>query len=150
MAERYSGQRMKLGLARSGTRTGPCVETESRHGPSPMVNWSSSYTRAAASLEPNVPLVTPEKTSEIAAASMPNNITQASHRASAAQAAHGAPAAARPRWPSTAARSCSAIATFSRTRIGHQLHCPDVEVAGSSLHHPPMGADLRALAHQAR
>src|ERR1700743_2691607 len=141
MAERYSGQRMKVCLGRSGTRTGPCVETESRHGPSPMVNWSSSYTRAAASLEPNVPLVTPEKTSEMAAASMPNNVTQASHSESAA---------ARPRRPSTAARNCSAIATFSRTGVGHQLHCPDVEVAASYLHHPPMGADLRVFAHQAR
>src|ERR1700722_1191249 len=141
MAERYSGHRMKLGLARSGTRTGPCVETESRHGPSPMVNWSSSYLRAGAALEPNVPLVTPEKTSEMAAASMPNNITQASHSESAA---------ARPRRPSTAARNCSAIATFSRARIGQQLHCPDVEVAGSYLHHPLVGADLRVLAHQAR
>src|SRR3984957_19250105 len=140
MAERYSGHRMKLGLAGSGTRTGPCVETESRHGPSPMVNWSSSYTRAGAALEPNVPLVTPEKTSEMAAASMPNNVTQASHSESAA---------ARPRRPSTAARSCSAIATFSRARIGHQLQCPDVE-AGSYLHHPPMGADLRILVHRDR
>src|SRR5271156_6106572 len=141
MAERYSGHRMKLGLARSGTRTGTRVETDSRHGPSPMVNWSSSYARAAASLEPNVPLVTSEKTSEMAAASMPNNITQAAHRESAA---------ARPRRPSTAARSCSPIATFSRAGIGHQLHCPHVEVVGSHLHHPPLGADLRVLAHQAR
>ena len=43
------------------------------------MNWSSSYTRAGASLEPNVPLVAPAKTSEMAAASMSNNITQASH-----------------------------------------------------------------------
>src|ERR1700691_3050546 len=120
---------------------GPCVATESRQGPSPMVNCSSSYARAAAPLEPKVPLATPEKTSEMAAASMPNNITQASHSESAA---------ARPRRPSTAARNCSAIATFSRARIGHQLPCPDVEVAGSYLHHPPMGADLRILAHQDR
>src|SRR6202044_3395406 len=141
MAEQYIGHRTELGLARSGTRTGARVETESRHGPSPMVNWSSSYARAAASLEPNVPLVTPEKTSEMAAASMPNNITQASHSESAA---------ARPRRTSTAARNCSAIATFSRASIGQQLHCPDVEVAGSYLHHPPMGADLRILAHRAR
>src|ERR1700742_3988589 len=141
MAERYSGHRMKLGLARSGTRTGACVETESRHGPSPMVNWSSSYPRAAASLEPNVPLVTPAKTSEIAAASMLNNITQASHSESAA---------ANPRRPSTAARSCSWIATFSRAGAGHRWLCPEVEVAVSYLHHPLPAADLRAPGLRAR
>src|ERR1700722_11333894 len=140
MAGRYSGHRTDSGLARSGMRTGARVATESRHGPSPMVNWSSSYTRAAASLAPNVPVVTPEKTNERAAASMPNNVTQASHSESAA---------ARPRRPSTAALNCSAIATFSRARIEHQLHCPDVE-AGSYLHHPPMGADLRILVHRDR
>ena len=65
--------------------------------------------RAAAPLAPNVPLVTPEKTSEIAAASISNRVTQASHSESAA---------ARPRRPSTAARSCRSIATFSRAVVG--------------------------------
>lgn len=40
--------------------------------------------RAVAPLDPNVPLATPAKTSEIAAASMLNNVTQASQIESAA------------------------------------------------------------------
>jgi hypothetical protein len=40
--------------------------------------------RAVAPLEPKVPLVTPAKISEMAAASMLNNVTQASHSESAA------------------------------------------------------------------
>src|SRR5580693_3052865 len=135
MAGPYAGQRPSLPLARSATRTGARRATESKHGPSPKVNWSSSYARAPAPLEPSVPLAAPAKTSEIAAASMPNNITQASHSESAA---------ARPRWPSTAARSFSWIATFSRAGVGHRCPCPNVEVARSYLHHPLVAADLRA------
>src|SRR6201999_1647715 len=131
----YAGHRTSLALARSATRTGVRCATESKHGPSPKVNWSSSYMRAVAPLEPKVPLVTPAKISEMAAASMLNNVTQASHSESAA---------ARPRWPSTAARSFSWIATFSRAGVGHRCPCPNVEVARSYLHHPLVVADLRA------
>src|ERR1700751_5253800 len=90
--------------------------------------------RADAPLDPSVPLAPPSKRREIAAASMSNNITQASHRRSAASM---------PRRPSTASRSCSLIATFSPTEVGHQRRCPDVVLAGAYLHHPLVGADLR-------
>src|ERR1700739_3222998 len=91
--------------------------------------------RADAPLDPSVPLAAPSKTREIDAASMSNNITQASHRRSAASVP-------RRRW--TASRSCSLIVTFSQTEVGHQRPCPDVVVAGSSLHHPLVGVVLRA------
>src|SRR5580693_5889982 len=141
MAGPYAGQRPSLPLARSATRTGARCATESKHGPSPKVNWSSSYARALAPLEPKVPLVTPEKISEMAAASMLNNVTQASQSESAA---------ARPRRPSTAARSFSWIATFSRAGVGHRWHCPNAEVARSYLHHPLVGAELRVWPQWAR
>src|SRR5271155_1119519 len=141
MAGLYAGHRTSFALARSATRTGLRDATESKHGPSPKVNWSSSYARAPAPLEPKVPLVTPAKISEMAAASMLNNVTQASQIESAA---------ARPRWPSTAARSFSWIATFSRAGVGHRCPCPNVEVARSYLHHPLVEADLRVWAQWAR
>src|ERR1700757_2860286 len=90
--------------------------------------------RADAPLDPSVPLVRPSKMREIAAASMSNNITQASHRRSAAST---------PRRPSTASRSCSLIATFTRTEIRHQRRYPDVVVARSYLHHPLVDGNLR-------
>src|ERR1700739_3154063 len=91
--------------------------------------------RADAPLDPSVPLAAPSKTREIDAASMSNNITQASHRRSAASVP-------RRRW--TASRSCSLIVKFSQREVGHQRPCPDVVVAASYLYHPLVGALLRA------
>src|SRR6478752_9066517 len=131
------GQRASSGSARSATRTGPLNVMESRQGPSPRVNWSSSYMRAGSPLDPSVPLVAPSNTREIAAASISKSTTQASHSRSAAST---------PRRPSTAARSWSWIATFNRTRVGQLWHFPAVEVARSYLHLPPVARGLRGLA----
>ncbi len=72
--------------------------TESKHGPSPTVNCSSSYIRAGGPLDPSVPVLAPSKTSEIAAASTWSSVTQARHRRSAASSL---------RSPPTAPSSCS-------------------------------------------
>ena len=95
-----------------------------------MVNCSSSYLRAAALLDPSVPLLAPSMTSEIAAASTSKSATQASHRLSAA---------ATPRRPSTAASSCSWTVTSSRTGGGLVWKRPHVVVARPYLQPPLVG-----------